>query len=216
LENQNITIKKLLIYIDNIKNATIVAKLIGTSSQATITQILRKYNEPIVQPTRNHKCNKYANQIIELYLNGISSTEITKLLPKSISYVTIINFLRDNGIEINEAGFQEKEENPNWNNGITYDEHGYISIYKPDHPRASYNGYVKKHVLVMEEKLGRYLTKEEVVHHIDENIINNSPENLMLFPNNSEHIRLHWQLRKLKKTKGDFINDNRTRNFLEW
>jgi hypothetical protein len=43
----------------------------------------------------------------------------------------------------------------------------------------------------MECKIGRYLTEEECVHHIDGNKANNDPENLMLFNNNSEHIKYH-------------------------
>jgi hypothetical protein len=67
------------------KNATIVAKLIGASSQATITQILRKYNEPIVQPTRNHKCNKYANQIMELLMmNMVISLFINQIIQEQV------------------------------------------------------------------------------------------------------------------------------------
>lgn len=43
----------------------------------------------------------------------------------------------------------------------------------------------------MEKLLGRFLTPEEVVHHIDEDRSNNAPENLQLFANNAEHIQHH-------------------------
>jgi hypothetical protein len=39
----------------------------------------------------------------------------------------------------------------------------------------------------MERKLGRYLTKEEVVHHINGVRDDNRIENLWLFPNNKHH-----------------------------
>ena len=42
----------------------------------------------------------------------------------------------------------------------------------------------------MEEILGRYLTPLEVVHHIDGDKLNNSPENLERFDKNSEHLRI--------------------------
>ena len=52
---------------------------------------------------------------------------------------------------------------------------------------------------VAERKLGRKLLKEEVVHHIDRNKHNNSPENLLVFSNHSEHIGLHIHILKTHK-----------------
>lgn len=67
----------------------------------------------------------------------------------------------------------------------------YIGVYMPKHPNSSKDGCVYEHVLVAEEKLGRYLKKGEVVHHIDENKYNNSSENLMVFKTNSDHASFH-------------------------
>lgn len=52
-------------------------------------------------------------------------------------------------------------------------------------------GKTRVHRIVAEQKLGRPLVKGEVVHHIDGNRHNNAPENLMVFPSNSEHMKLH-------------------------
>lgn len=47
------------------------------------------------------------------------------------------------------------------------------------------------HRIVAEQKLGRKLLPGEVVHHIDGNIRNNNPENLMIFPSQKEHAEWH-------------------------
>ena len=57
---------------------------------------------------------------------------------------------------------------------------GYKMIYKPEHPHSDGKGYIREHILVMEKHLGRYLTEDEIVHHIDENKLNNDISNLRL------------------------------------
>ncbi len=49
-------------------------------------------------------------------------------------------------------------------------------------------GYI--HRLVAEEKLGRELLDNEVVHHIDRDTHNNLPENLIVMTQ-EEHIEYH-------------------------
>ena len=41
---------------------------------------------------------------------------------------------------------------------------GYIMVFQKGHPRSSKN-YIFEHILVMEQYLGRYVTKDESVHH---------------------------------------------------
>ena len=80
---------------------------------------------------------------------------------------------------------------------------GYKVVYLPDHPHSRQNGYVYEHILVAEKKYGRPLLKDEVVHHIDGNKLNNSPDNLMLFENNAAHTRYHWNTRSERYTLKD-------------
>ena len=67
----------------------------------------------------------------------------------------------------------------------------YLCTFCPDNPRATKEGYVYVHVLAAEQKLGRYLTKEECVHHIDEDKYNNTEENIIVFKTNADHAAFH-------------------------
>lgn len=91
-------------------------------------------------------------------------------------------------------------DHPRWNGGITHDESGYELTLSPNHPFRTYENYVRTHRLVMEQHIGRYLTREEVVHHIDGNIKNNNIKNLMLFKDNPTHMSII-----LKKDMSDRI-----------
>lgn len=78
---------------------------------------------------------------------------------------------------------------------------GYILINSPNHPNKNSLGYVREHRLIVEKKIGRYLKKGEVIHHINEIKDDNRIENLMLFPNESEHMKLHRLKNKKNKEK---------------
>lgn len=67
---------------------------------------------------------------------------------------------------------------------------GYVYIYAPEHPEANTRGYVYEHRVVAEQKIGRRLLKNEVVHHKDEVRSNNDPDNLEVM-DKGEHARLH-------------------------
>lgn len=81
----------------------------------------------------------------------------------------------------------------NYKNG-KYKFQGYLMVL-----RINGKGYIKNHLLVAEEKLGRSLTKEEVVHHIDGLRDDDRPENLWIFPNNKSHGLYEGNLHKTYK-----------------
>jgi hypothetical protein len=91
----------------------------------------------------------------------------------------------------------------------------YLYILVHGHPSANKKGYVLAHRFIMEKFIGRFLKKDEVVHHIDGNMENNSIENLLLMTR-GEHTRLHL----LKYKNGHFIElicDNCKKSFKrEW
>lgn len=87
------------------------------------------------------------------------------------------------------------KDNPAWKGG-RYLSKGYWHVRIAGHPQCSKNGYVREHRAIMEKHLGRYLEKEEHVHHIDFDKTNNVIENLLLI-SNKEHMVLHNALEKL-------------------
>ena len=86
---------------------------------------------------------------------------------------------------------QPLERNPNWQGGRTIDPRGYVLVKRPDHPNADVRGYVYEHRLVVEASIGRYLSKEEQVHHINENPSDNRAENLVHCLSLAEHKMRH-------------------------
>lgn len=79
----------------------------------------------------------------------------------------------------------------NWRGGRHKTASGYIYVYKPEHPYANKQGCVMEHRLVMEEHIGRYIRRHEVVHHLDGNHSNNAIENLEL-TGIGQHISNHF------------------------
>ena len=67
---------------------------------------------------------------------------------------------------------------------------GYVLIYKPEHPNCDKNGYVKEHRLLMEVYLGRYLKREEQIHHTNEIKTDNRIENLQIL-DIKKHSSIH-------------------------
>lgn len=102
--------------------------------------------------------------------------------------------------------FPKGEQNPSYKRGKTIHSNGSYKYYKvlaPKHPFCDKKGYVFEHRLIMEKHIGRYMDKQEVVHHIDKNGLNNNIDNLILLPNSAAHSALHRKLEKLEGRPGN-------------
>jgi len=72
-----------------------------------------------------------------------------------------------------------------------------IKILKNGYFYILINGkYFMEHRIVVENYIGRKLLKSERVHHINEIKTDNKIENLMLFENDSKHIKFHTKIRQ--------------------
>lgn len=129
------------------------------------------------------------NQIYELFESGLMIGEIvTKLgtnretvrkylskryTPEQKRQIVLKNFRQLKG-----------QASPNWRGGREVTNAGYIRLW------ISRTERVLEHRKIMEDHLGRKLTKSEVVHHINGNNADNRLENLEL-TTFSEDIRRH-------------------------
>jgi hypothetical protein len=157
-------------------------------------------------------------EIVDLYKSGKSIPEVSEITGKSQSTVRYhakkAGVLRSRGDGVRNAAskgllshmlgktrvFTEQwKENisiaklkhgEEFAKGETVKQKGYIEI-----TRGPNKGKLK-HVVIMEERLGRPLKDDECVHHIDEDKQNNEENNLALMTK-SGHGRHHQMLNKL-------------------
>jgi endogenous inhibitor of DNA gyrase (YacG/DUF329 family) len=75
---------------------------------------------------------------------------------------------------------------------VKKDNHGYVMIWEPSHPRKAFHGWQYEHRFLVEKSIGRMLEKSEHVHHINGVKDDNRLENLEIMDAN-DHARLSVQ-----------------------
>lgn len=90
-------------------------------------------------------------------------------------------------------------KNHNWRSGLTMSPGGYLSFTTS--PSNGEHGGKLLHKVIAEWKIGRPLAEGEVVHHCDENKLNNAPSNLQVMTqsDHAKHHALKMQLGRKKK-----------------
>lgn len=86
----------------------------------------------------------------------------------------------------------------NWRGGRSYLKTGYTSVLAPGHPNANSVGHVSEHVLIASRALGRGIPRGVIVHHVDENPLNNHPGNLVICQDQAYHMVLHQRQRAVE------------------
>lgn len=100
--------------------------------------------------------------------------------------------------------FNKGENNPGWQGGTYIDGQGYRHI------QLESGRYQYEHRVVMEAALGRKLSSKEVVHHKNEDRLDNRIENLELFSSPGQHIGSHHVTRGTDQPAAK-LNDDKVR-----
>jgi len=118
--------------------------------------------------------------------DGLTMQQIGDRLGESAKLIWKI--AKKKGWQTRRTGPKSGAGHPDWKGGRIVDKSGYVLLHIPEHPNSNSNGYVREHRVVMETVIGRLLTKDEVVHHKNDDKSDNRPENLHLFATNGEHL----------------------------
>lgn len=110
------------------------------------------------------------------------------------------------------------DKNPCWRGGRSK-VRGYVLIYKPGHPHATYGrkNYVAEHILIMEDFLGRHLGENEEVHHKNGNRQDNRLENLELHTkatHSGVEMKKRWDKGRMRRVNFNHKRDPKTGKFI--
>jgi endogenous inhibitor of DNA gyrase (YacG/DUF329 family) len=135
------------------------------------------------------KCRRIAVSILREKKIRVYCSQCHKLIIKIPSKKWHTNFCNNNCKAIFQSQKLCGNKSYGWRGGIKYDRDRKL-IYAPTHPKSDSGKYCYEYHLIMEKHLGRYLNDDEVVHHIDGDVTNNSIKNLQVLTRIA-HARIH-------------------------
>lgn len=119
-----------------------------------------------------------AKKVKNLSEKGLTTTQIANTM--GVSDVTVRN----------SAKLLDFELNNYYHKGYIVTHNGYKMVSSPFHPNADSKGYIREHRLVMEKSIGRFLSLDEIVHHINHDKMDNRIDNLEI-TDLATHTRNH-------------------------
>ena len=187
-----------------LKHTTLVQEQTGFS-YGRIVHTLKRAGIPRRPGGRIGVCHRNHDLVARLAKNGTALAAIARRLGTNTK--TVRRYICEHGLDWKRWTSHGKN-NYFWHGGRRVEQpECYLLLSKPEHPMADSHGYVRAHRLVMEKKLGRLLTRKEVVHHIDDDPTNNHHTTLRLYSSNGEHLRdtqsgpNHWTKRRRKTSR---------------
>jgi HNH endonuclease len=166
--------------------ATAIAKQMHVEVD-TVTRALRRAGVSIHRGPRRRITAQDAQAMVIRYDAGENTVQIA--IAFDCDAGTVQRHLKENGVTLRPAGFQQGEGHHNWKGGRIVTDSGYaLVLIRPDdfyYPMAQIKTtnarYCLEHRLVMAKHLGRLLRDDETVHHKDDrDRQNNDISNLQL------------------------------------
>lgn len=161
------------------------------------TIYLRSRQTSIRLKWKETKAAMFDPQIADLHSKGFRRDEICDQL--GIGRRIVETRMRSLGLKM--LGARVGVESHRWRGGRLV-RRGYVLVFDRDHPNANSIGYVREHIKVMSEKIGRPIYDGEVVHHLNHDRSDNRIENLQLM-SSSEHRSLHARERWISASRSE-------------
>lgn len=167
------------------QSTRLVADALGLPLQRVSAALKRQGATP--NRYRPTACDRHKETVLRMVAEEASLSEIGRVVGTNNKRVR--EWLVKNSIPYVQHD-NKGSRNGRWKGGRRIDKDGYILLWMPEHPNSDRHGLVREHRYVMEQQLDRLLLPDEVVHHIDGNPQNNSPDNLEVFDSNGNHLAL--------------------------